>query len=706
METTTFDNDQLAAAAARAAGERLAALLPAPASAALERAVGVARIVAHFDPEPAAIEGTALASLVASGALDPDSVGAKVAPDALAFARALGRLGRLDPAAAAAGPLPPAQAETLRKMLLAVVADPRLVLARVAEQLWLLRAARQADAAECRRLAAQTRDIYAPLANRLGLAVLKWELEDYSFRYLEPDAYRQIAASLNERRSDRERYIAEFRALLGGALAAAGVKTQIEGRPKHIFSIWRKMRRKGLAFEQVFDVRAVRILVGSVADCYAALGVVHSLWDYVPAEFDDYIATPKSNGYRSIHTAVLGPGGKAVEVQIRTQEMHDRAELGVAAHWRYKEGGRRDLGFEAKVEQLRALLAPGAAAEDDPLGQVGAALFADHVYVLSPKGDVVELPAGATPLDFAYHVHTSLGHRCRGARVDGRMVPLDHRLENGATIEIITAKDPQPSRDWLVESLGFLASKSARAKVRAWFRHVDEAEHARAGRAVLERELGRRGVAPAVAEIAAELGFASAAQLYVALGAGDVSAAQLAAALQRRDRAVEPGLPAAAAGPAGADVGPVAAHGIRVMGVGDLLSHFARCCRPVPPEPIVGYVTLGRGVTIHRATCGNLARMQTRQPDRVLPVDWGGDRDRLYPVEFSVLAFDRRGLVRDVSGIVADARLSIDRMTTATNQADKTADMTLAVKVHDLGELEAVAARIAGLPDVIRVHRR
>ncbi|HXQ64683.1 MAG TPA: bifunctional (p)ppGpp synthetase/guanosine-3',5'-bis(diphosphate) 3'-pyrophosphohydrolase, partial [Steroidobacteraceae bacterium] len=613
---------------------------------------------------------------------------------------------RLDPAAAAAGPLAPAQAETLRKMLLAVVADPRLVLARVAEQLWLLRAARHADASERGRLAAQTRDIYAPLANRLGLAVLKWELEDFSFRYLEPDAYRQIATSLNERRSDRERYIEEFRALLDHGLVAQGLKADIDGRPKHIFSIWRKMHRKGLAFGQVFDVRAVRILVASIADCYAALGVVHSMWDYLPAEFDDYIATPKPNGYRSIHTAVLGPGGKAVEVQIRTHEMHDRAELGVAAHWRYKEGGRRDLGFEAKVEQLRTLLAPGAAAEDDPLGQVGAALFADHVYVLSPKGDVVELPAGATPLDFAYHVHTNLGHRCRGARVDGRMVPLDHRLENGATVEIITAKDPQPSRDWLVESLGFLASKSARAKVRAWFRHVDEAEHARAGRAILERELGRRSAAPPLGEIGAELGFATPAELYVALGAGDVSATQLAAALQRRARAVDPEAQVQATGPTGAGITPVAAHGIRVMGVGDLLSHFARCCRPVPPEPIAGYVTLGRGVTIHRATCGNLARMQTRQPDRVLPVDWGGDRDRLYPVEFSVLAFDRRGLVRDVSGIVADARLSIDRMTTATNQADRTADMTLAVKVHDLGELETVAARIAGLPDVIRVQRR
>jgi GTP pyrophosphokinase len=705
VETTTFENDSTAAAAAGEAGARIGALLAAPAPAALERAVGIAGLVAHFDPDPVAVEGTVLASLAASGALGLELAARRAAPEPVAFARALARLGRLDPAVAGAdGPLPPAQAETLRKMLLAVVADPRLVLARVAEQLWLLRAARHGDEVGRRRLATQTREVYAPLANRLGLAVLKWELEDYAFRYLEPEPYRVIASSLNERRSDRERYLEEFTARLGAEFAAAGLRAEIHSRPKHIFSIWRKMQRKALAFEQVFDIRAVRVLVGSVADCYAALSAVHALWQYVPAEFDDYVATPKANGYRSIHTAVLGPEGKAVEVQIRTQEMHARAELGVAAHWRYKEGGRRDLGFEKKVEQLRALLTPGAA-EGDALDRFGPSLFAEHVYVLSPTGDVVELPAGATPLDFAYHLHTDLGHRCRGARVDGRMVPLDHRLENGATVEIITAKEPQPSRDWLVESRGFLASKSARAKVRSWFRHLDEAEHARAGRAIVERELGRRSALPPppIAELARELGFDAAEALYIALGAGDVSGGQLAAALQRGARAAE--VPAAVpAAPARAE--SLRAEGIRVMGVGDLLSQFARCCRPVPPEPIAGYVTLGRGVTIHRANCGNLARMREKQPDRLLPVDWGAERDRAYPVEVSVLAFDRRGLVHDVSGVLADARLSIDRMTTVTHAADRTADMRLAVKVHDLAELEGVVARIAGIPDVIRVLRR
>ncbi len=711
METTTFDNDQGALAAARGAAAELAELLESVPAPALERATEIARIVAHFDPDPVAVAGTLLQSLHAAGAVAAEAA-ERVAPAAvLSFARALGRLGRLElaaplKAATGAAPLPAAQAEALRRMLLAVVSDPRLVLARVAEQLWLLRAARQADGAERQRIALQTREVYAPLANRLGLSILKWELEDYAFRYLEPDEYRRIATALAEKRADRERHIEELKGLLERELARAGVRAEVHGRPKHIFSIWRKMQQKGLAFEQLYDVRAVRVLVDSVAECYAALGVVHGLWRYLPGEFDDYVATPKVNGYRSIHTAVVGPAGKVVEVQIRTREMHDKAELGVAAHWQYKEGGVRDAGLERKVEQLRALLAPRDAHDADPLDRVGASLFREHLYVFSPKGDVVELPAGATPLDFAYHVHTGIGHRCRGARVDGRMVPLDQRLESGVRVEINTAKEPQPSRDWLVESRGFLASKSARAKVRAWFRQVDHDDHLKAGRAILERELARRAgsLTPAIGELALELDFAGADGLYVALGAGDLSAAQLGAALARRERAAAPAVAPGVTG--GAPPKRESAEGVQVMGVGDLLSQYARCCRPVPPEPIEGYVTLGRGMTIHRAGCGNLTRLRARQPDRVLPVAWGTDRGQLYPVEFRVLAFDRRGLVRDVSGVLADARLSIERMTTATDAADRTADMSIAVRVHELGELDAVLARIAGLCDVIRVQRR
>ncbi len=711
METTTFDNDKAAQDAARVAAEQLGELTAMATPAALQRGIAIARIVAHFDPDPVALAGTLLQSLSASAPLPPHLVERHATAEVRAFAAALGRLGRLDLAAPgrdalAAPALTAAQAEALRRMLLAVVSDPRLVLARVAEQLWLLRAARSADPAERLRLAQQTQDVYGPLANRLGLAVLKWELEDYAFRYLEAEEYRRIAASLAERRADRERYIYELKLTLERELAAAGVVAEVQGRPKHIYSIWRKMTRKGLRFEQVFDVRAVRVLVDNVAQCYAALGVVHGLWSYLPGEFDDYIATPKINGYRSIHTAVVGPLGRTVEVQIRTREMHDKAELGVAAHWRYKEGGQRDVGVERKVEQLRAMLAPKRSEDDDLLDRVGATLFREHVYVFSPKGEVVELPDGATPLDFAYQVHTGLGHRCRGARIDGRMVPLDQKLVSGVTVEIVTAREPQPSRDWLVESLGFLATRSARAKVRAWFRNIDHDEHVRAGRVIVERELGRRGGGPPppVDEVAKLLACGSAEELYLALGAGDLSGAQLGAALLRRDRALAP--PTAETPGTAAHVAQESATGVRVMGVGDLLSHYARCCGPVPPEPIEGYVTLGRGMTIHRASCRNLARMRLAEPNRVLSVAWGADRDQLYPVNFTVLAFDRRGLVRDVSGVLADAKMSIERMTTETQTADRTAEMTVGVRVHDLAELDAVLARITGLADVIRVQRR
>jgi GTP pyrophosphokinase len=717
VETNTFEHDRAATEAAAAARARFAPGLPPAADGVLARAEGVARIVAHYDPDPVAVDGVALYTLLAGGTLDQER-GAKLASaETLEFALALGRLGRFDVSAqwnvAASGPtvLSGAQAEALRKMLLAVVADPRLVLARVAEQLWLLRNAKQLPDADRHRLALQTREVYGPLANRLGLAHLKWELEDHTFRHLQPDEYRRIASALNEKRADRERYIDAVRTQLAAELDRAGVSAEIQGRPKHIYSIWRKMQRKHLAFEQVLDVRALRILVADVAQCYAALGVVHGLWQYIPGEFDDYVATPKPNGYRSIHTAVLGPGGRPLEVQIRTREMHERAELGVAAHWRYKEGGKRDLGFERKLERLRTLLQPaGAAGEPEGLlDRVSASLFADRVYVISPKGDVVELPEAATPLDFAYHVHTSLGHRCRGAKVDGRMVQLDYRLKNGETVEIITAKEPQPSRDWLVESRGFLATKSARAKVRAWFRREDEADHRAAGIETVEREIDRQGAKAQVAitELAAELGLANADELYVAIGAGDVSPSQVANALQRRLRARAPEVPPVPSTPAtAAEAPPESATGIQVMGVGDLLSSYARCCRPVPPEAIRGYVTLGRGVTIHRADCANLRRMREKQPDRVVDVAWGADATQLYGVEVIIDAYDRRGLVRDITGLLADARLSIDHMNTVTDHAERVAHMTLGVRVHDLGELDGVLARIAGLQDVIFARRR
>jgi GTP pyrophosphokinase len=601
--------------------------------------------------------------------------------------------------------LAPAQAEGLRKLLLSLASDVRLVLLRLALQVVRLRQLKAAPAAEQQRAALETREIYAPLANRLGIWHIKWELEDLAFRYSQPADYKRIAGWLRSKRDERERYIEDVRHDLARELGKVGVEAVISGRPKHIYSIWRKMQRKGLAFEQVMDVLAVRVQVETVAECYAALGVVHGLWPYVPGEFDDYIATPKENNYRSLHTAVVGPGRLPLEVQIRTREMHEHAELGVAAHWQYKEGRRAEAGFQQKIVWLRQLLEPSArtVAEPDLLDGLQAEIFEDRVYALSPRGEVVDLPRGATPLDFAYHVHTDLGHRCRGARVNGRMVSLEYRLANGDTVEIITGKQPNPSRDWLVPALGFLASARNRAKVRGFFRKLDEGQNREQGRQMLERELDRLGVrAPPMPEILDELGLPNLDALYVGLGEGELTLAQVAGAVHRRLQPPEPARTRALKPEAASD-----AKGMMIDGVGDLLSSFARCCRPVPPESIAGYITLGRGVSIHRVDCANLLRLRDAQPQRVLAVDWGRPSpERTFPVAVVIHAFDRKGLARDVSAVLADEHISISSMNVTTNPAENTAQVELTVTVHGLDELSRLLARFAGLSNVISARRR
>src|SRR5579872_340186 len=486
------------------------------------------------------------------------------------------------------------QAETLRKMLLAVVSDPRLILARLAEQVVALRHARElaagaAGLAERERLALEARAVFAPLASRLGVWQLKWELEDLAFRYLEPQEYRRIAGALNERRADRERYIEELCGRLHSELQAAGIQAEVYGRPKHMYSIYRKMHRKQLAFEQLFDVRAVRVVVESIPDCYAALGVVHGLWPYIQGEFDDYIATPKDNFYRSIHTAVMGPQGKSVEVQIRTREMHEHAELGVAAHWTYKEGARTDAEYQRKIEWVRRLLEPqigadgraaaGADADREFLEQVTSELFEDRVYALTPKGEVVDLPRGATPLDFAYSVHTSLGHRCRGARVNGRIVPLTYALSNGEIVEIITGKQDAPSRDWLAPEQGFLVSPRNRAKVRAWFRRQDAGDNRDAGAGIAERELARIGAGPQqLAALAQELKARDTDHLHQLLGEGEITVSQLLQAASRLFAPPPPIVRTARPAARGRRTSPV-----EIEGVGDLPITLARCCAPLRP---------------------------------------------------------------------------------------------------------------------------
>jgi GTP pyrophosphokinase len=707
LETSQLCPPQLrdAIIGARAAFERANAGVPAELAFATEAAEIMGGLTESAELAHALLARPVIARASITAEEAAGIVGQGAADIAVALQR-LGSLGLPRDWSPAQG-LDSRQTETLRKMLLAVVSDPRLVLARLAEELVTLRHARELPQAERERRALEARAIYAPLANRLGVWQLKWELEDLAFRYLEPEEYRRVAAALNERRADRERYIETLRGDLLQQLSAAGIAAEVYGRPKHIYSIYRKMQHKQLAFEQLFDVRAVRIIVSSVPECYAALGIVHGSWPYIPGEFDDYVATPKGNGYRSIHTAVIGPAARSVEVQIRTREMHEHAELGVAAHWTYKEGGAPDAQYQRKIEWVRRLLEPGdgtraADADRDLLEGMRTELFADRVYVLTPKGEVVDLPLGATPLDFAYHVHTSLGHRCRGAKANGRMVPLTHTLTNGEIVEIITGKHEAPSRDWLAPEQGYLVAPRSRSKVRAWFRKQDAGENRSAGRNIAEAELARIGVRPEqLAAVAQELKARDVDHLHQLLGEGEITVTQL---MHAATRLFEPPPPriARASRPAARRRGTP----VEIEGVGDLPTILARCCAPLRPQPITGYVTLGRGVTVHRSDCASLMRMAAVKPDRVLKVDWTSADAGALNVGLSVSAYDRRGLLRDLTDVLALERLSIDSVNSRTDHDTGIAYFALTVAVHDLAQLARVLRRLAGVPNVIDVRRK
>ena len=599
------------------------------------------------------------------------------------------------------------QAESLRKMLLAMVDDVRVVLIKLADRLHNMRTLGYLDPDRQRRIAQETLDIYGPLANRLGIGQIKWELEDLSLRYLEPDTYREIARLLDERRVDRERYIQRVLGLLKTELNKAGIETaEVTGRPKHIYSIWRKMRRKNVDFHQIFDMRAVRILVDDVAQCYGALGVVHSLWHYIPKEFDDYIANPKDNLYRSLHTAVMGPEDQTLEIQIRTREMHRHAELGVAAHWRYKEGTHFDPGFELKIAWLRQLLEwkdeePSASAFVDRFkSETGS----ERVYVLTPRGQVVDLAQGATPLDFAYAIHTDVGHRCRGAKVNGRMVPLTYELHSGDQVEVLTTRQGVPSRDWLNPGLGYLRTPRARAKVRHWFKQQDHDKNVAAGRASLDRELHRLGITGLNFDrLVQRFQLNSLDDLLAAIGAGDINSGQIAGA------ASELTAPARDENPVVAPARRRERHvpeGVRIEGVGNLMTHVARCCHPVPDDPVVGYVTRGRGVTIHRSDCPNILRLKAEDRERLLEVQWGGQSRQTYPVEIEVQAYDRPGLLRDITNILANDRINVMGVNTVTSRQDYIARMQLSVEIADIGQLSRVLGKIGQLPNVLEARRK
>jgi GTP pyrophosphokinase len=595
-----------------------------------------------------------------------------------------------------------AQLEALRKMLLAMVQDVRVVLIKLADHAQALRYAVKAEQEAMRREVAElARDIFAPLANRVGVWQVKWELEDLSFRVLDPGTYKRIATLLDEKRVDRERYIESVTALLKGELARAGIAAEVAGRPKHIFSIYKKMSNKDADFKSIYDVRAVRVLVETVKDCYAVLGLVHELWSPIPKEFDDYIARPKSNQYRSLHTAVIGPEGKAIEVQIRTHEMHQHSELGVAAHWRYKEGLRNDPGYDEKIAWLRQIMEWRDELTDagELVEQFRTSLFDESVYVLTPQGKVIDLPRGSTPIDFAYHVHTELGHRCRGAKVDGVMVPLNTPLANGQRVEILAAKQGGPSRDWLNPQLGYLRSHAARTKVRQWFNRLNYETAVAQGRALLEKELQRRGMtAVSFDRLAADAGYAKLNHFLAELGTGTVGPRQLASLLHPDDAPVAP---AAEKAVITHTARAVSKDSVLIVGVDKLLTQPAKCCKPVPPDPIIGFVTRGRGVSVHRANCSNVGRLD---PARRVPAEWGRAEGVTFAVEVEVEALDRTGLLRDISEVLSRERINV----TATNSlsANLAARMRFTLEVTDGGQLKRVLALIREVRGVIRAVRR
>jgi GTP pyrophosphokinase len=603
------------------------------------------------------------------------------------------------------------QNEILRKMVLGMVEDIRVVLIRLASRTQTLRWLAKNPSGERKAYARESLDIYSPLANRLGVWQLKWELEDLSFRFIEPELYKKIAQMLDEKRVERELYISNAIEVLGNELKKAGLKAEVTGRPKHIYSIWNKMRTKQLDFSDVHDVRALRVIVPTPAECYSVLGTVHDLWEPIPKEFDDYISRPKGNNYQSLHTAVIGPGGRTLEVQIRTEEMHRQAEFGIAAHWRYKESrktSKAEGAFDNKIAWLRELLAWRDEVADGAgwAEKTRKASLDDTIYVITPQGKVIDLPAGATPVDFAYTLHTDLGHRCRSAKVDGQMVPLDTPLASGQRVEIVAAKGGGPhgvgpSRDWLNPALGFLKSHRARGKVRQWFNARQLAQTVAHGRATVEKEQRREGAMQANLELLAQkLGFAKHDELFAAVARDEVNLRQLQGALREMKGETPAAVPIAAQKKKGKKLSD---GGILVVGVDRLMTQLAKCCKPVPPDAVRGFVTRGKGVSVHREDCAALRRLAERSPERLIDAQWGVRSDGAYPVDILVTAADRQGLLRDIGEALARERINVTAV--RTQSRSDLAHMRFSFEVADVAHLRRAFAAVKEVGGVIRVAR-
>ncbi len=593
-------------------------------------------------------------------------------------------------------------AETLRKTLLAMGEDVNVVLIKLADRLHNMRTLGYMPEKKRRRIAQETLDIFAPLANRLGIWQEKWELEDLAFRYVNPDMYKEIAGYLASRRTRREREMQEIKKKLVDCLSQAGIEADVSSRPKHIYSIYKKMVRKDVPFDLVFDVRGVRIIVPEVPDCYSALGVIHTHWRPIPNEFDDYIAVPKDNFYRSLHTAVVYDDGQTLEVQIRTLEMHQSAEYGIAAHWRYKEGTGRGEDYERRIMWLRSLMEWRQDVEDaqEFVDSMKTDVFQDRVYVFTPKGDIIDLPAGSTPIDFAYHVHTDIGHRCRGAKINGKLVSLDYMLKTGDKVEVLTAKRGGPSRDWLNPHLGLVKTQRARSKVRRWFKRQAREQNISQGKGLLDKELRRLGVVVLSLErLAREFDYKNIDQLYEVIGNGDLSLGRVVNHLTLKDKEEDEDYLTKLALPSAEQVIPTV-DTVSVLGLQGLLTTMARCCNPAPGDDIVGYITRGRGATIHRRDCPNVMRIKDRE--RLVQVSWG-EAKSTYPVPIRIKAYDRNGLMKDVATLISDEGINMSGVKVDVSRNLAMFNMTLLV--HDIAELSRVLDRLENLPNVMEAQR-
>ncbi|GLT18174.1 GTP pyrophosphokinase [Vibrio zhanjiangensis] len=608
------------------------------------------------------------------------------------------------------------QVDNVRRMLLAMVDDFRCVIIKLAERISnLIEVKKAPDEVRC-AAAKECTNIYAPLANRLGIGQLKWEIEDYAFRYQQPETYKQIAKQLSERRIVREQYIKDFVDDLSKEIEISGINAEVSGRPKHIYSIWRKMQKKSLAFDELFDVRAVRIIADKLQDCYAALGVVHTKYKHLPSEFDDYVANPKPNGYQSIHTVILGPEGKTIEIQIRTKDMHEDSELGVAAHWKYKEGGGGRSGYDEKITWLRKLLDWQEEMSDsgEMLDEVRSQVFDDRVYAFTPRGDVVDLPMGATPLDFAYHIHSEVGHRCIGAKVAGRIVPFTHKLAMGDQVEIITSKEPNPSRDWLNPSMGFVTSGRARAKINAWFRKQSREKNLEAGREILETELHKIGATLKDAERYALKRFNvnSADELYVGVGSGDLRINQIINhinALVNKPTAEEEDQQALEKLQEAENKAPAMSRpqkdAVVVEGVDNLMTHLARCCQPIPGDNIAGYITQGRGISVHRADCEQLEELRLHIPERIIDTVWGSGYVGSYILTVRVEAMERSGLLKDITTLFANEKIKVTSMKNRVDYRSQLSIMDFDLEVSNVEVLSRLSKRVEQIKDVVSVKR-